>query len=108
MNEKAMRKSKSLKGKDKTEQEALRLPNGKRRGANKEPRTPIKVKVVGSLAQRREGGGGKQRHVERNKILAATMRKRKETVRSRAGRLALTAGDIQVSERQIEKRRLIK
>jgi hypothetical protein len=37
MNENARRKSKSLKGKDKTEQEALWLPNGRGEGQIKSP-----------------------------------------------------------------------
>jgi hypothetical protein len=41
------------------------------------PEAPTKVEVVRQLAQRREIGGGKRRHVERNKCLAAMVTKRK-------------------------------
>jgi hypothetical protein len=57
MNGKATWKSKSLKGKDKTEQEALWRRNVEDR-ARETPKAPTKVEVVRQLAQRRERGGG--------------------------------------------------
>jgi hypothetical protein len=78
MNEKAMRKSKSLKGKGKTEQVALWRQNGEER-ARETPKAPTKVDVVGYWPNVERGGGKSGRHMERNKCLAATVTKRKET-----------------------------
>ena len=64
------------KGKTKTEQVALWRQNGEER-ASEMPKAPTKVEVVGQLAQRRKGGGQSDRHVKRNKCLAATVTKRK-------------------------------
>ena len=77
MNQKARRKSKSLKGKDKTEQEALWRRNGEER-ARETPKAPTKVEVVGYWPNVESGGGKSGRHMECNKCLAATVTKRKE------------------------------
>ena len=60
---------------------ALWRRNGEVERASETPKAPTKVEVVGQLAQRREKGGQSDRHVKRNKCLAATVTKRKKSRR---------------------------